>query len=749
MAVTQFVAPLIIFLLGCLLHQKLGNEEANSYPYMKGVHGPEFSFHLTKERRLSGHEALNKFYRTTKNGRNIHQFLCLLLLLGGDIERNPGEDYKQRCGICSDFITVDNLGINCEECDAWIHLNCCKFDNDTHDILSGSSLTWLCPGCGFSNFSKSFLNESIESLASANIFALLKEVSVNLQDIPESSHKCSKAKFQKHFEKPRAKKCKLTCLLVNCQSVRNKVAELETIIDRYEPDIIIGNESWLHSGISSNEISSDSYSMFRKDRYTDRHGGVFQAVRKDILVTECSEFDTDCEIVWTQCQIKNRKSKSIFFASYYRPNMSDMVSLDQLNNSLFKLSDKLNNHHVIVAGDFNAPNINWKDYAPEKASVYSDRLLEIVNEHGLNQMVKEPTRSQGDTHNILDMVFTNNENIVHNVKVLPGISDHDIVYFQVNLKCKKKSQVKRKIFIRKRADNELIRQKLRELANDFECLLKHGSLDAKWDAFQQGIQHIMNSCIPSKYTSSRYNLPWFNRALRRQTRVKQKLYNKAKKSGKEIDWAKFKTARKQLSKNLKSARDAYFTGYLTDTMQEDPKAFWSYIKRLRQDNPGVEDFRIDNELISDAGLKSEVLSKQFASVFTTENVDNIPTIESKSTPTIGNIVVTVKGVEKQLASLDPKKASGPDGIPPWFLKENASQIAPILTDIYQDSISSGTLPRKWKEANVCAVFKTGKKCDPGNYRPISLTCIAVKILEHIVHSHLMKHLEKYGVLIDN
>ena len=64
--------------------------------------------------------------------------------------------------------------------------------------------------------------------------------------------------------------------------------------------------------------------------------------------------------------------------------MSDIVSLDELNNSRFKVSDKFNNHHVIVAGDFNAPNIDWADYAPEKASVYSDRLLEIVNEHGLN-----------------------------------------------------------------------------------------------------------------------------------------------------------------------------------------------------------------------------------------------------------------------------------------------------------------------------------------------------------------------------
>ena len=87
---------------------------------------------------------------------------------------------------------------------------------------------------------------------------------------------------------------------------------------------------------------------------------------------------------------------------------------------------------------FDAPNIDWKNFAPKNASVYSDRLLEIVSDHRLNQMVKEPTRSQGKLHNILDLVFTNNENIINNVKVLPGISDHDIVYFQVNLKCKKK-----------------------------------------------------------------------------------------------------------------------------------------------------------------------------------------------------------------------------------------------------------------------------------------------------------------------
>ena len=48
-----------------------------------------------------------------------------------------------------------------------------------------------------------------------------------------------------------------------------------------------------------------------------------------------------------------------------------------------------------------------------------------------------------------------------------------------------------------------------------------------------------------------------------------------------------------------------------------------------------------------------------------------------------------------------------------------------------------------------AFFRKGKKSDPSNYRPISLTCMASKILEHIVHGHMMKHFEHYNLLTDS
>ena len=158
--------------------------------------------------------------------------------------------------------------------------------------------------------------------------------------------------------------------------------------------------------------------------------------------------------------------------------------------------------------------------------------------------------------------------------------------------------------------------------------------------------------------------------------------------------------------------------------------------------------KVDGQIISDSETKSDLLNKQFSNVCTKEVLASLPAVGHSSKPTIGSLIVTLPGVIKQLTSLKPNKASGPDQIPPWFLKEYTHEIGPILTLIYQASIDSGIVPSRWKYANVCGVFKGGQKSNPCNYRPISFTCIASKVLEHIVHSHAMKHLDSNRILTD-
>ena len=170
------------------------------------------------------------------------------------------------------------------------------------------------------------------------------------------------------------------------------------------------------------------------------------------------------------------------------------------------------------------------------------------------------------------------------------------------------------------------------------------------------------------------------------------------------------------------------------------------MKSQRQENCGVSPLKRDGELHSDSQSKADILNYQFSSVFTTDDVHADTVLEGPSIPPVANLKICEKGVAKLLREVDPSKAGGPDELPCRILRELAEDIAPILTDIYTQSLSSGELPSTWKSAYISPIFKKGAVCEAENYRPVSLTCIPCKILEHIICSHLRSHLDKYGAL---
>ena len=83
------------------------------------------------------------------------------------------------------------------------------------------------------------------------------------------------------------------------------------------------------------------------------------------------------------------------------------------------------------------------------------------------------------------------------------------------------------------------------------------------------------------------------------------------------------------------------------------------------------------------------------------------------------------------------KAPGPDGLKKEDLSVDIDVIAESLSTIFQYSIQTGRVPGVWRHANVVPIFKGGDKKQAGNYRPVSLTSICCKMLEHIVVSHIL------------
>ena len=83
-----------------------------------------------------------------------------------------------------------------------------------------------------------------------------------------------------------------------------------------------------------------------------------------------------------------------------------------------------------------------------------------------------------------------------------------------------------------------------------------------------------------------------------------------------------------------------------------------------------------------------------------------------------------------------------------FLREVATQISPALTLLFNASILQSIIPADWKDALINPIYKKGKnnRGIAENYRPISLTSVTCKLLEHIIHSNIIKHLEANTIL---
>ena len=117
-----------------------------------------------------------------------------------------------------------------------------------------------------------------------------------------------------------------------------------------------------------------------------------------------------------------------------------------------------------------------------------------------------------------------------------------------------------------------------------------------------------------------------------------------------------------------------------------------------------------------------------------------------SIPSIEPIIISTPGVIKLLKNLKPHKASGPDNIPARLLIMVAEETAPMLTAIFQTLLDTATVPSDWREALITPLCKKGPRNIPANYCPVSLTFVVSKMLEHIIFSSSMKHLNSYKIL---
>ena len=182
--------------------------------------------------------------------------------------------------------------------------------------------------------------------------------------------------------------------------------------------------------------------------------------------------------------------------------------------------------------------------------------------------------------------------------------------------------------------------------------------------------------------------------------------------------------RNQVTQKIRTAK-AEYEYKIAEKIKYDSKSFYAYVREKSKSKVKVGPL-VDNMGGVVDGKKEMVtlLNKFFASVFTVERVATIPAASKKAKGgddgTIADILISEKEVMEAIRRLKENKGAGVDGINSTFLKHCTSLVKPLVK-LFQESFDSGRIPSEWKMANVTPIFKKGKKSNPENYQPVSLT----------------------------
>ena len=481
---------------------------------------------------------------------------------------------------------------------------------------------------------------------------------------------------------------------------------------------------------------NDELRRDRCDTNQGRGGGLLVYIKDGLKVTPI-----ECDIVYNSYVVFNVKpieqdgesTQNLNVVLFYRsPN-----STENNTQGLINLLNKFKVNTVFI-GDLNLPKIDW-------VSGTSDRkgrnVLECINSNCMSQLIDFPTH---ESRNILDVVITDRTELVFDVNNVGNIgnSDHAAINIELLIKCDRPENV-----IKCRdwcnGDSEGFKTRLADI--QWRHHLSNLTGTEVWNKFDSLVQSSLDEFIPVTTLKHKSKRPlWMNKHCKHACNRKSRLFRVYLKHKSKENFDRYKEAERICAKTVRNAKKRFEKKLANNN---DKKKFSSYVKSRTKLKEPIGPLKVNGTFIHDEKQICDILNTFFGSVFTRESVDTIPHFEDLHGPhTIESLEITPQMIKDEINKLKPSTSAGPGGYSNRFLKDYKEELAEPLSIVFKELLTSNAVPDKWKLAHVVPIFKKGSKGDPGNYRPVSLTCVVGKLFERLIKTAICQHLEDNDLL---
>jgi len=538
----------------------------------------------------------------------------------------------------------------------------------------------------------------------------------------------------------------------NARSICNKLPELHTLLYNGNQHVIAITETWLCNNVPDGLLDPEcKYHIFRCDRDARRGGGVCVLVSRELSAVEVNFCDDYSDLELLCIDVIHCKAKLRLITVYRStdPTGQSVAHTKRLIGCIERLSCV--RWPCYITGDFNAPSIDW----PHLVTLHScadECLMNFAIDNGFTQMVNVPTRNS----NILDLVLTNEPNTLFDIKVdAPiGRSDHCCVNFSVMLELG---------VLHVPSNTELSAdcqpaKRYRWNDGDYDGIASYLStydwshlfsvnltVDSMWSALRDVINQAVDIFVPTCKTPSKVKKK-YPKTARKALARKRCLWRKLRAEPDNASLLqKYKESESHCHQIL---HDLELTKERQVISSNNLGHFYKHVNNRLSCRTGVGALRDNNgSLYTTDASKAELLNNYFSSVSTKD--DGVLPEFDRFVPEdveFSNVTFTPENVMKVMRKLKNKTSCGPDGLPSILFRKLASHLAMPLSLLFNNSISVGKIPDDWKKAIITPISKGGLASDVCNYRPISLTSVACKIMERVIVQHLLSYLSLYRVI---